>query len=100
MGARFANQPETEIARWQPDGAAPSAGVADEVGDVGAVLALGDPHAAVGVLRQRAAGVVQRRTYEACAGPFPDVAADIKQTLVVSAEASERMGLRVGRCAI
>ena len=45
---RLSHQPEPEIARRHACGAAAGAGIADEVGDIAAMPALRDPHAAIG----------------------------------------------------
>src|SRR5213593_3114550 len=84
----LANKPEAEIVRRDPDCAATSLGVPDEVGDIGPMWSLDDAHTTIGALRDNFADVIQHVAHEARAGPFPDVAADILQVVFIEAEAS------------
>ena len=88
----FDDQAEAEVVRRNADRASAGLGVADEVGDVGAMLALDDPHAAVRAFRDDLAGIVEHAADEAGGRPFPDVAADILQAVFVGAESAERSG--------
>src|ERR1700676_1933368 len=94
------DQAEAEVVRRNPDRAAAGPGVAYEVGDIGAVLSFDDPHSAIGVLRRKIAGGGEHVAHEAGACPFPDISADVLQTVFIGTEAAEDARADVGRSAI
>src|SRR6187402_3726854 len=96
----LAHQAEAEIGRRHALRAAAGAGVADEVGDIGAVRTFGDAHAAIHRRTAGLAGLVDPRAHEAGRGPFPDIAGEIFDAVLVRAELAERIGRRVGQVAL
>ena len=86
------------MARRHAGRAAAGAGIADEIRDIGPVPAFGDTDAAIRAVRNDLAGIVLNTAHKARAGPFPDVAADVEQAVLVGAEAAE--GVRPGRKAL
>jgi hypothetical protein len=78
-----------------PDAQPPGAGIADEVRDIGAVRALGDADPAIGALLDHATGLVQHNAFEAGRGPFPDIAGEIGEAVLVDAERAEGPGRAV-----
>jgi hypothetical protein len=91
---RLAHQAEAEIVRRHAGRTAAGAGIADEVGDIGAVLTLDDANAAIRCARYGLSGIVKPVAREAGRGPFPDVTGDVDEALLVDAEAavSARLG--------
>src|SRR4029453_7712668 len=82
-------QPKTEIVRRYAAGAATGAGVADEIGDIGAVPAFDDADAAIGLARHRLTGLVEPVAGEAGRCPFPDIAGEVGDAVFIDAEAAE-----------
>src|SRR5262245_39249364 len=89
QGTRLPHQPKAEIVRRHADGTAAGPGVADEIGDIGAVLAFDDADAAIGLARHHLTGLVEAVAGEAGRRPFPDIAGEIGDAILVDAEASE-----------
>lgn len=84
----FDDQAEAEVVRRNAYRAAAGAGVADEIGDVGAMLSFYDARVAIGAFRGDIAAVVEHVTREAGARPFPNVPPEILQAAFVGTEAS------------
>src|SRR5262249_25827795 len=88
-----AHQPEAEIARRHAGTAAADGCVADEVRQVGPVTARNDANAAI---RQRRANLYawpDHPPHETAVGPFPDIAAEIHEPVLVRTERADRLGL-------
>jgi hypothetical protein len=95
-GLLLAHQPEAQMARRHAGRAAAGAGIADEIRDIGPVPAFGDADAAIRAVRNDLAGIVLHAAHKARAGPFPDVAADVEQAVLVGTEAAEGLRPAVG----
>ena len=91
------HQPEAEITRRRADRTAADARVADEVADVGSVRAFDHAHPAIDESGANIALPLDRGTHEAAVGPFPDIAGEIEQPVLVDAEGADRLWLRFGR---
>src|SRR6516225_6895293 len=96
----LADQAEAEIRGRDALCTATGSGVADEIGNVSAMGTLGDAHATIYGLAARIAGLVDPVAHEAGRGPFPDIAGQIGDAVLVDAELVERIGGGVGEIAV
>src|SRR5262249_12361021 len=87
-GLRLAHETEAEIVRRQARHAATAAGVADEVRDIGAVLAFDEATAAIRGARHGFSGIVEPVAGEAGRGPLPDITGDVDKAVLVDAKAA------------
>jgi hypothetical protein len=91
----FDHQTKTKISGRHACGAASGAGIANKVGHIGPVGALHDTNAAIGVGDACSPRRLKLHAKKAAVGPFPDIAAEILQAVVVAAKCADR--LRVER---
>src|ERR1051325_5370241 len=89
----FNDEAKAQMRRRPAGGAAAGARIADEVGHVGAMRALDHANAAIGVGHAHRFAV-ERYANETTRGPFPDVAADVEQSVGVAAEGADRLRRR------
>src|SRR5215471_18915976 len=82
-GRLFAHQPEAETGGRRAGCAAAGTRIANEVGDIGAMGALGDANAAIGMPLHGAALLVEGATLEAGRSPFPDIAREVQKSVLV-----------------
>ena len=96
------HQPEAEIVGRHAGRAAAGAGIADEVGHVGAMLAFDDADAAIGVARNGLAGVVEHACARSRCWSIPrHCRRGRSRPLLVGAEACRTAdGVAVGRAAV
>jgi len=94
---RVHDQPKAEIGRRHAGGAAARARVSDEIGHIGPVRALHDADAAIGIGDLRRPCLLQHHAKEAGVGPFPDIAADVVEAVLVATERADRLRVKCER---
>ena len=80
----LSDEPESKIARGRAGRAAPGARIADEVGNIGPMLAFGHADSAIDDRRrQRPTLPVERSAYKASVCPLPNIRREVEQAALI-----------------